>query len=192
MVTVELWNLSVQVDTSLLLPQPRGPLRVHENMRTKVVVMKMVPSSDLAALARLAHLGAPEAKAVVLELAVPGVLRLNDPHLTMTLRKARVNICCARPHVSYAPAGPSAPCLVALGLAAPGLPPDAQRASGEATRYGGGLDRAPSASSAPHHCCQGKRARSRPRPAGRGMRSGTGPGRSGSDCAQGAGWSGRG
>jgi hypothetical protein len=78
------------VHTSLLLPQPKGPFRVHENMRTKVVVMRIVPSSDLAALLRLANLGAPEAKAVVLELAVPAALLFNDAHFTAALGKARL------------------------------------------------------------------------------------------------------
>lgn len=80
-------GLSVQVNTSLLLPQPKGPFRVHENMRAKVVVMKVVPSSDLAALLRLASLGAPEAKAAVLEMSVPRVLPLVDPHFLLALRK---------------------------------------------------------------------------------------------------------
>ena len=80
-------GLSVQVNTSLLLPQPKGPFRLQANMDTKVIVLKILPAFDTVALHRLATLGAPEARAVVLELPVLDQVQLFDPHFASALDK---------------------------------------------------------------------------------------------------------
>jgi L-asparaginase len=49
-------GLSVQVNTSLILPQPKGAFRVQDNMQTRVIVLKIVPSFDMLALHRCSPL----------------------------------------------------------------------------------------------------------------------------------------
>eukprot|EP00290_Baffinella_frigidus_P017690 CAMPEP_0180198948 /NCGR_PEP_ID=MMETSP0987-20121128/5449_1 /TAXON_ID=697907 /ORGANISM="non described non described, Strain CCMP2293" /LENGTH=364 /DNA_ID=CAMNT_0022154003 /DNA_START=33 /DNA_END=1126 /DNA_ORIENTATION=- len=77
-------GLTVEVNTSLLLPQPKGRFRVHLDMDTKIMVVKLVPSFDTTAILRLASNPEREAKALILELYGTG----NAPRADRTFVEA--------------------------------------------------------------------------------------------------------
>jgi len=81
-------GLSVHVNSSLLLPQPRGRFRVFLKMDCKMVVVKYVPIFDVDALLRLAIKGTETCKALVLELYGTGNAP-KDPRLLETLLRAK-------------------------------------------------------------------------------------------------------
>mmetsp|Transcript_57227 Transcript_57227/g.138269 ORF Transcript_57227/g.138269 Transcript_57227/m.138269 type:complete len:410 (-) Transcript_57227:12-1241(-) len=81
-------GLSVQVNSSLLLPQPRGRFKVFTKMDSKMVVVKYVPIFDVDALLRLANQGTETCKALVLELYGTGNAP-KDPRLLQTIKRAK-------------------------------------------------------------------------------------------------------
>uniref|UniRef100_A0A7S4KNY0 asparaginase n=1 Tax=Guillardia theta TaxID=55529 RepID=A0A7S4KNY0_GUITH len=86
-------GISLHLKHNLVLPIPKGRFRVHENMSTRMVVIKMVPTFDIDSILRLASAGTETCRAIVLELFGGGNVSSRDPNLFRALSLAKEKGC---------------------------------------------------------------------------------------------------